>query len=411
METIETKKRYGRRVTAFVLSLCLLVGSAFALSPSYSKVSMPDPYGIMPLSLDDSTSSRTLITSSAVLYGKTSSAYSSLAASSYSVSTGDYKLGTYLPSTPTSYSYLRVASGTYADVLCSVDISSAEFSFLVLSGGASFYFGATPVASVRAYPDTAQILVNGSPVGSSISCSNGSFTLADTEIELSSSVTSLGVRFTWSSTDTVSYNSGDYGTVSLYSCFTDNLYYTAIAEEAVDYTPYLNRIISWEQSIYSSITNLGSSLSDSLGSAIEQVATFLNPNVEGSVGESVNNLGSIFARDDDIQLRDDVDNTLKEVTTQFYDQTSTSSSSMTVETVQNVKGISDGMDAMFSSGYSVSDAFTEIAENDDFMSWFTAETAQALDSTGAAATVGDDDPYNMHYYYEQVNAIAERRGD
>lgn len=361
---------------------------------------MPDPYGIMPLSLDDGSSTRVLSIPSSIKSGVSSSYYTSLAAGSYDITVGRAYLDEYDLWTSAEFKlkslYLSVPAGSY-DISVSTSISAADYNSIVFTGGAAFNFEVyNHYGSAYAYPDKAQFLVNGSPVGSAFSCSNGSFTASDTEVAITSAVTSIGVRFIWSSADTVNKSTSDSASpYYLYYNLTDNLYYSAVAKEDVDYIPYFNRIISWEQSIYSAIDALGDRLSDSLG----------------GVGESASKIASVFARDDDIHLRDNVDDTLKEVTTQFYDQTSTSSSSMTVEAVQNVKGISDGMDAMFSSGYSVSDAFTEIAENDDFMSWFTAETAQALDSTGNVATVDDEDKYNMHFYYDQVNAIAERRGD
>lgn len=366
---------------------------------------MPDPYGIMPLSLSVESDTRTVYNSSSVVFGAYTSSkrgtYSSQSQVFISFPTSNslsYRTGV------TSFygNYLYVPAGCYFDITANVSYTPEEYSSLVFSGGYSFSLGSlsgSTKSTIKAYPDTCQILVNGSPVGDVVSCSSsGQATFNDTEVVLTDDVTAVGVRFTWTSADTASDTSGSTVTSAyqrLYCYPVDSFNITPVIDDSLDYEPFFNRVIAWEQSIFSAINALGDSLSTSLG----------------GVGESASKIASVFARDDDIQLRDDVDDTLKEVTTQFYDQTSTSSSSMTVEAVQNVKGISDGMDAMFSSGYSVSAAFTEIAENDDFMSWFTAETAQALDSTGNVATVDDEDKYNMHFYYDQVNAIAERRGD
>lgn len=393
-------------ITAMVLCVSLLIGSAFALTPSYQKVSMPDPYGISLLSLDDDSDSLTFFNSSSITFGGSSYGTKSYTSQSQSLTSTNTKYQlSYLAQTYKEgyydYIYLKVPSGTYIDVTANVSYPVSEYSDIIVAGGGSFSLETyvTMRGSVYAYPNTVQILVNDLPVGDVYSVSStGSFTLSDTIVSLSSDVTTVGLRFAWTTADTAKTSSavapvGSY--YYLYSNFSDSVVITPVIDDSLDYEPFFNRVIAWEQSIFGAINSLGDRLSDSLG----------------GVGESASKIASVFARDDDIQLRDDVDDTLKEVTTQFYDQTSTSSSSMTVETVQNVKGIADGMDAMFSSGYSVSDAFTEIADNDDFMSWFTAETAQALDSTGNVATVGDDDPYNMHYYYDQVNAIAERRGD
>ena len=65
----EVKKPVRGRVIAVLIAVCLLVGSAFALTPSIQEVMMPDPYGIMPLMLDDASSARTAFISSKVYYG------------------------------------------------------------------------------------------------------------------------------------------------------------------------------------------------------------------------------------------------------------------------------------------------------------------------------------------------------
>lgn len=318
---------------------------------------------------------------------------------------------------------MNVPAGTYYDIIAGVSYTPADYQSIVISGGYQFYLYVSPAGTddFYAYPDTCQILINGVPVGDVYSCSSGSVTIPDVEFSLTENVTSLGLRFTWNSADSVSSSSGttyDEGYVYLFARVTDSVNITPVTKEDVDYIPFLNRIISWEQSIYSGISALGDSLGSSLGGAIEQVAYQLSPDNEGTVGESVSNLGSIFARDDDIQLRDDMDETITEATSSFYESsTSTdedeydSATKVDKQKVTDIKNISKGASALFDTGYDITDGFTEIGSNDDFLSWFTADTAQALDSTGAVATVGDDDPYNMHFYYDQIEAIAGKRGE
>lgn len=358
---------------------------------------MPDPYGIATLALtdydgyilrlygdypDDSTLSQFYL-------GLVDD--NSVPAGDYSISTGTTALYQ-VSGSSSKYSWCGAFDSTYCDVLTDADLSNSDYSSVTFSGGGSFrFYGGNTTATI--YPTSCQLIVNDYPVGDVFTCTDGYFTLSDTEVVISTDVYNMGVRFFFDACSSGIYTaSSATSTRTFRSVWTDNIVYS-VTDKSEVYVPYFERVIAWEQSIYSAITALSNDLSDSLGGGIDRIA-------------------SVFARDDDIQLRDDMDSTLQEVTMQFYDQTSTSSSSMTVETVQNVKGISDGMDAMFSSGYSVSDAFTEIAENDDFMSWFTSETAAALDATGqAAAVAGDDDPYNMHYYYDNLNEALGKRGN
>lgn len=424
------KKRLSARFIAIFLAACLLIGSALAITPSIQEVMMPDPYGIMPLMLDDTSTARTAYISRSINYGNYNGAFSYSGSCSsqtidlaFSTSFTEVALASHTlekSSFGTSKCYVRVASGTYVDYIADVSFPVEQYSSLVVSGSFDCYFktffpdgeGSSSVAASHEL----QLLVNGSPVGTVFDNTDYGATFSDQRIVLTEDVTTLGVRASW--TEEVSNYTTYSGTptVELLLVIDDMLSVipnSSSGDSGDDSgddsggssgtSEQMERLIAWQQNIYTKLTGIDNELdpdiSSSMGSYVADTA------------ENTSNIASIFARDDDIQLRDDVDDTLKEVTTQFYDQTSDSSSSMTVETVQNVKGISDGMDAMFSSGYSVSDAFTEIAENDDFMSWFTVETAQALDSTGNVATVDDEDKYNMHFYYDHIAELEERRGD
>lgn len=437
----EVKKPVRGRVIAVVVAVCLLVGSAFALTPSIQQVMMPDPYGIMPLMLDDENLNRTVALNGKVGVGYTHISYGddftyvnsqTFDISGVSESDGYNLASGFLESASQVMDgkfYLVVNSGTYVDYSVDVSFSPSDYKSLVVSGGFEMFFEAYPedpgMTTLASYPSTYQLLINGSPAGTIFSGGYSGATFADQAISITSEVTSIGVRCSWNSGDSVSDDINLGGNVELNLWWNDELSVIPSTDSGDSgggdtgggdtgggdsgstsgsvSASQVERVIAWQQNTYT---------------AVNDIKSVLNPNNSGSVGsyikdtaEDTSNIASVYASESDIQLKSNMENTTAEVVSSFYDQTSTSSSSMTVETVQNVKGISDGMDALFSSGYSVSDAFTEIAENDDFMSWFTAECAANLDSTGQAVTVGDDDPYNMHFYYNQVNAIAERRGD
>lgn len=436
----EVKKPVRGRVIAVVVAVCLLVGSAFALTPSIQQVMMPDPYGIMPLMLDDENLNRIVALNGKVGVGYTHISYgddftyvNSQTFDISGVSEADgYNLASgYLESasqTTDGMFYLVVNAGTYVDYSVDVSFSPSDYKSLVVSGGFEMFFEAYPedtgMTTLASYPSTYQLLINGSPAGTIFSGGYSGATFADQAISITSEVTSIGVRCSWNSGGSVSDDIYSGGNVELNLWWNDELSVIPSTDSGDSgggdtgggdtgggdsgstsgsvSASQVERVIAWQQNTYT---------------AVNDIKSVLNPNNSGSVGsyikdtaEDTSNIASVYASEADIQLKSDMESTTSAVVSSFYDQTSTSSSSMTVETVQNVKGISDGMDALFSSGYSVSDAFTEIADNDDFMSWFTSECAASLDSTGQVATIGDDDPYNMHYYYEQVNAIAESRG-
>ena len=224
---------------------------------------MPDPYGIMPLSLSADTTARSIYNSKSVTfggYGKTTSYASSTQNFTASSTTGAYGLAAY-NNPPFVGAALTVSSGTYFDYTANVSFSSSEYSSLVLSGGFSFYLFCLSAQNLYSYPDTAQLLVNKSPVGDVISSSgNGVFVFSDLEVVLSGEVTSVGVRFTWTSSDslvnrTTSTSLG--GATYLYMSYTDNVNITPVIDDSLDYEPFFNRVIAWEQSIYGAIGALG----------------------------------------------------------------------------------------------------------------------------------------------------------
>lgn len=121
-------------------------------------------------------------------------------------------------------------------------------------------------------------------------------------------------------------------------------------------------------------------------------------------------LSYMFASPDDLELKAESLELSSSVSDSFY-SSDAEGASVNLDTVSSLKQVSDGAADLFDTGYGVADLFTEIDSNADFLSWFTAETAQALDSSSQVMSVADEDPYNMYIYYDQLNSIALKRGE
>lgn len=445
----EVKKPVRGRLIAVVVAVCLLVGSAFALTPSIQQVMMPDHYGIMPLMLDDENLNRTVALNGKVGVGYTHISYGddftyvnsqTFDISGVSESDGYNLASGFLESASQVMDgkfYLVVNAGTYVDYSVDVSFSPSDYKSLVVSGGFEMFFEAYPedtgMTTLASYPSTYQLLINGSPAGTIFSGGYSGATFADQAISITSEVTSIGVRCSWNSGDSVSDDINLGGNVELNLWWNDELSVIPSTDSGDSgggdtgggdtgggdsgstsgsvSASQVERVIAWQQNTYT---------------AVNDIKSVLNPNNSGSVGsyikdtaEDTSNIASIFAREDDIKLRDDMDSTLKEATSSFWSpagegETETEFDKATKvdkQKVTDIKNVGKGASALFDTGYGITDGFEAIATDDSFMSWFTAETANALDSTGQAVTVGDDDPYNMHFYYDQMQAIQKARGN
>lgn len=446
----EVKKPVRGRVIAVVVAVCLLVGSAFALTPSIQDVLMPDPYGIMPLMLDDENLDRTVYFSDSIIFGAESDyggGVTSFGPTSVDISRVDPSNGyliadVWVDPRPHLLEPLTLStpSDLYIDYSVDVSFSASTYKSLVVSGGFCVYLETVTLDSwdsLAVYPNSYQLLINEIPVGSIFDGDTDISTFADQSISLTSDVSSIGVRSYFGPANTVSSES--YGTgdqyVDLFFMWEDHL--TVVPSTSGGSSGggdsggdsggdtggddsgstsgsvssnQVERVIAWLQNTYT---------------AVNDIKSVLNPNNSGSVGsyikesaEDTSNIASIFAREDDIKLRDDMDSILKEATSSFWSpagegETETEFDKATKvdkQKVTDIKNVGKGASALFDTGYGITDGFEAIATDDSFMSWFTAETANALDSTGQAVAVGDDDPYNMHFYYDQMQAIQNARG-
>lgn len=390
---------------AFLLS-GLLTFSAFAVQPSHVTVSMPDPYGISTLVLADDGGNFSF--DGDITYGAYSNSKYRTDLSSFSSTFNDsfdgvMKVFNYGSSTSvTAYgSYINLSAGAYFDVIYSVSLSSTDYGKILFSGGLNGCSINASTAGARSaiYGSSFQLIMNDSVFGDVYSLdSSGTGSVPSLEVPLTSDVYNIGFRVYFpdggqvstSSTSKVSY---------CYCTFLagDQLLYTPI-ESDDPYIPLMQEQISWLQAIFSAV--------NPLYSAIQNLASLM-----GQSGEGVNRIASVFARDDDIQLRDDVDDTIKTATNSFFSE-SNSTTQVNSEKVTQAKDSLEGASAMFgASGYSVDSFFNDASSSsDDYLAWFSSDSASWLDSTGSGASLYDDDPYNMQLYYDRINQIAGLRG-
>lgn len=410
-----TKKISRIPLVAVVVALvvALLAGSALAFNVTYQKVSMPDPYGLMTIGLDEASDQRTVTISGYTTFGPYSPSSSRVILSSPSISVtsgnifSDWTLSSFSASGSYTGGYFAISAGTTYDVLASVAFSASEYKSLLVTGGGTFSvkpynLTGTAPAFTSAYPATAQFLVNGIPVGSSVACSNGQFTFPDLEIALTSDISSLGVRFTFDELSRQQISTGACDASLFLRCpFDDQINLSPVPVNAVDYVPYFERVISWLQLISGSVNPLNDTLL-----RIESLVGGMNDS-DSSLGR----LSNVFARDDDIQLRDDMDDTLKEATSIFYDDTSSPSTAISTDTVSQAGETLKGVSSMFDSGFEATDAFQEIADSkDDFMAWFSTDTSSWLD-TVPSTYASEGDPYNQWMIENQYAEMAKRRGE
>lgn len=121
-----------------------------------------------------------------------------------------------------------------------------------------------------------------------------------------------------------------------------------------------------------------------------------------SMEDKLGRLAYVFGSDEDLQLKDEADPGTDAFRENFGGGLSLGQISDGADVVKGVNGL-------FDSGYSFGDAFTEIANEDGFLLWFSAETAAALDSTGSVMALDDSDPYNMQIYYDHIQTVKEKR--
>lgn len=375
---------------AVLLVVVLTVGSAFAITPAYTKVSMPDPYGISLLSLDDSSTSRTLSSSGPFWFGKQGSAKEIPSFTNvYDNFNGSVR---FIETQSSSYSIfaINIPSGTYFDFTSAVSYSSTDFAKLLVSGSVSFGLSFLHASSsIVTFPDTAQFLVNGLPVGDPVSISDNIFIFPTIEVEITSDISSVGYRFTYGSAKATSKDSSpnmSSGTDAILG-ISDDVSVTPI-EVSDPYIPLLIANNSWLSSIYNVLQNISS-----------------------GIGDGISRLASVFARDDDIQLRDDMDGTLKEATSIFYDSEENPDTAISSDTVSEAGETLKGVTSMFDSGYNATDAFQEIADSkDDFLSWFSEDTYNWLDTTPATYS-READPFNHWMIENQYAEMQRKRGE
>ena len=121
-----------------------------------------------------------------------------------------------------------------------------------------------------------------------------------------------------------------------------------------------------------------------------------------SIEDKLGRLAYVFGSDEDLALKDDADPGTDAFRENF-------GGGLSLGQISDGADVVAGVNGLFDSGYSFGDAFTEIAGEDGFLLWFSADTAAALDATGSLMTLDDSDPYNMQIYYDQVQKVKEKR--
>lgn len=390
-------------VLIVVIVVCAVVAQcALAVNVGNMSVDVPDPYGASTLSLNDATTARTLFNSATIEFGTGNGDYTHTS-QTVQITTGLSPLSdSYTRSNVIAY--LKIPAGTYLDYICVVNYPASEWGSLIINGGGTASLkNVTEGAIPTAYPDTVQLIVNGVPVGEPVVYSNG-FTFPTFTVSVSSDVYNIGYRFTY--VNAVSLRESGDNVKSTQLCFeiADNAIVTAIENTETDpYIPLLMANNSWLQSIFGN-TNIANSWLEKIANSMGSL---------GGEGSALDRLATIFAQDDDLQLREDMDPVLKEATSIFYDSSENSSTAVTTETVTTAGETLKGMGSMFSSGYDATDAFQDIADNqDDYLAWFSQETQSWLDTV--PATVADEDnpdPYNQWRVNQQYAEIAKKRGE
>lgn len=400
-----TKKinRFTITCICVLLAVVLLAGSALAVNIGNMTAYIPDPYGVSTMSLNDATTARTLFNSATISFGTGNGDYT------YSSQTAQITVGL----SPLSQSYIRsnviayldVPAGTYLDYICVVNYPASEWSSLIINGGGvASLKNVTQNITPTAYPDTVQLIVNGSLVGEPVTYSNG-FTFPTVTVPVSSDVYNIGYRFTY--TEAVSVRESTSTNVQFTQLsfdISDNAIVTAIEKEQEDpYIPLLMANNSWLQSIFGN-TNISNSWLEKIANSMGSL---------GGEGSALDRLATIFAQDDDLQLREDMDPVLKDATDLFYNSEANPSTAVTTETVTTVGDTLSGMGSMFNSGYDATDAFQDIADNqDDYLAWFSQDTKSWLDTVPAAVADEDDlDPFNQWRVNQQYAEIAKKRGE
>lgn len=121
-----------------------------------------------------------------------------------------------------------------------------------------------------------------------------------------------------------------------------------------------------------------------------------------SMEDKLGRLAYVFGSDEDLALKDEADPGTDAFRENF-------GGGLSLGQISDGADVVDGVNGLFDSGYSFGDAFTEISGESMFTMWFSAENAAAIDSTGSVMALDDGDPYNMQAYFDNVQAVTERR--
>lgn len=445
-------KRFTLIALAVGLVCILLAGSALAI------VSPVRNSGISLLSLNDDDLSRsvqwvgssymTLTNSGTQIYQENVNPFGPLSFQSGSwvprnlsgTTSGKTSSG----STTNVSSRIYVSAGSYVDIVIPFQYSAADYNTFVFSGtvGASplrLYaeVAGSPTGTAALNADLLQLLINGevvqsfnvTSIPSGFSTTNV-FDFGGYVFTADSDLTSITLRFLFQSDKsaggsiapavslpaTVS-GSFDFG-------FKDNAVVNAsYVSSELPYASYFERVISMQNSqslnliqikdVLSSVADNLSSISGTNG--IQAIVRILDPSTEGSVGNTISNIGSIYASSEDIQLKEGTKDFASAATDLMIGDSEDGSSGLlgsdSVSNVKDLKKIGNAIKSWFSFDVDIGELFTFV--DSGASDWFSSDTATGIDSVGSiqsAAVDDDSDPYNMQDYYDFIDSLFAKYG-
>lgn len=118
-----------------------------------------------------------------------------------------------------------------------------------------------------------------------------------------------------------------------------------------------------------------------------------------SMEDKLGRLAYVFGSDEDLALKDSADPGTDAFRENFGGGAS-------LKDIGDAAELTTSVPQLMDSGFDFGDGLEEIATNDSFLAWFSAETRAALDSTGNVAAADDD---YLADYYDNLRRVEEKR--
>lgn len=207
-------------------------------------------------SINDSTDQRYLKVTfpNSFYWGKENDIFRGINAAEFPFTSGSIAYPTSFSYSSTGLNTIYVPATSYYDIYSYVDYRIADIGSLLVDGTYTTSVFSNTINST-VYPNTAQMIINGQLVGPAVQGSSGVFTFSDVEIFLTEDVSTLGLRFTF--TTSASRTATTSTTVSTFRVGfqnTDNLTVTTVSPADEVYIPILTEILQAIRNLPSLIT-------------------------------------------------------------------------------------------------------------------------------------------------------------